>query len=373
MISLSHEFALLHRRKNIRRVTECYWKGLCFRVCWTQITSRYKHATTTMRPRHEVLYYRHLNTCESSLLFDVIVLDRTWILWAPHVDKEYLLSYSVVLNYIPQISTMGKAMWMKVRVTSRTSNSTPSIRYHRLTQRLLDYTPSFCFTNSLWTVRSLCLIWPYRVPFDRLLEALCDDKRICEVHVKRHEVCIFVRFQKESWIEESANNFTLWRELLFETNQASLWLPKRIHYHRMLSSEVQYLFHPRLCHWHRLLCWIPHQCPIVQLTRTSSSIAYTARTLKATIPSSIFTSLFRNYPLCVLGFKHPSTDSVRAYEFSLESWHYKVLLIRSILILIKPPKLFSPSQQFFENTMYFFYLRPFSWFSMLHLLTLTTE
>lgn len=78
---------------------------------------------TIKRPIHEVFFYGHLYTRWTSPWFDASKTDRTWFLWTSRVEGQYLMKFSAIISRTHPISTTPLPVWVRVRVTSRISNT----------------------------------------------------------------------------------------------------------------------------------------------------------------------------------------------------------------------------------------------------------
>lgn len=76
------------------------------------------------------------------------------MLCPPHVDENYLLNFSAIFNRIHSISKMPIPLWIRVLITSRTSNSRSCVQYPRWKRRTFNLSPSFYYTISLRIAKS---------------------------------------------------------------------------------------------------------------------------------------------------------------------------------------------------------------------------
>lgn len=210
-----------------------------------------------------------------------------WAIGAPRFDRKYLLNFFAVFDRVLLVSTMLGPMWITVRFTSRTSNSRPFFSFPRPNHRLLESTPSSYFFVSPCNARSHCLILPYRILFYHLPVTMRKHRRINWIRISKARRRYIRSLLDGTSKKGREDNLVLLSELLVETNEASLWLPKLPAINRISSLKLR--SHSLLRLYCRLwrLRGIHHPCPIVQHTRIPNGLGFTLHGNNATLLSSI--------------------------------------------------------------------------------------
>lgn len=257
-----HNFVLHHRQTNASCVLEWYRNNVCLRVFPMQTTSRHKHVETTMRPMTRISHYRHLNTYQSSLSFDVSELDRTWKLWEPQDNRNHRLNFSAFFNRIRPISTIMTRMWIIILIESRTINSCLSMTYLRSNRRIQESTTSSNSIVPLSIPWSPWRILPYQVPFSGLPETSRSEGPTSRIRATRAWTRYVSSSSDRISNKRKEDNFALWLELLDGSNQKSSWLAKLSQCSRTFSPGLRCRSHQKLYRRLRRLRGIHNPFPI---------------------------------------------------------------------------------------------------------------